>query len=145
MKLSHNPSRPRWRCSTGEKEAGLRSSSWLHNTKLPFLTVVRFLYCWIQELTSIEWCRRDSTIPRGDLGSRCPRGHPCSHREPAFAENRWSGFDRRDRRNPLLQEEKSCRQDSYPTMGSRRYLSIDGSLLRHRGARSFSPNSTLSN
>ena len=44
---------------------GLRVGSWLENTRLPLLTVIRFLYSWSQELSSIQWCARELQISAG--------------------------------------------------------------------------------
>ena len=62
MKLSANLPRPRWRCGTCEEELGVRTDGWLHQSKLPLLTAVRFLYSWSKVLTPIEWSRKELNI-----------------------------------------------------------------------------------
>ena len=58
----------RWICARCEQQKGLRTNSWLENTKLPCLTVVRFLYAWSQELTSLKWCATElSMSPRATV------------------------------------------------------------------------------
>jgi len=57
-------SRMRWRCKKrgcGE-EVGLRVGNWLEGIRLPLLTVVRFLYGWAWEYTSVAWCERELGI-----------------------------------------------------------------------------------
>jgi hypothetical protein len=59
MKLTQG-TQNRWRCRkvNCQEAIGLRAGSWFSNTKLPFVTIVRFIYCWAEELTSIEWCEK---------------------------------------------------------------------------------------
>ncbi|KAF7636211.1 Transposase, ISXO2-like domain-containing protein [Meloidogyne graminicola] len=49
-----------WQCNTVgcRQQFGLRSGNWFSNTKLPFLKIVRFIYCWSEDLTSIAWCEK---------------------------------------------------------------------------------------
>ena len=61
MKLYH-AKRPIWKCNKCSQQLGLRSSNWFSNTKLPFLTIVRFIYCWAEELTSIKWCEKQLDV-----------------------------------------------------------------------------------
>ena len=57
MKLSIG-SRVDWRCNKSgcRNKIGIRVGTWFVDTRLPFVTAVRFFYCWAQELTSIKWC-----------------------------------------------------------------------------------------
>ena len=61
MKLYHK-ARPVWECKPCKQQVGVRVGSWFVNTKLPFLTIVRFIYCWSKELTSIAWCEEQLEI-----------------------------------------------------------------------------------
>jgi transposase-like protein len=60
MKLSFG-SVTRWRCTKSgcSTDVGIRSSNWLENSRLAFITIVRFIYCWAKELTSINWCEEE--------------------------------------------------------------------------------------
>ena len=64
MTMSTSGPRPRWRCGRCGTETGLRAGSWLEKTKLPLLTIVRFLYSWSRELTSIEWCQQELSMTK---------------------------------------------------------------------------------
>ena len=55
MKICHIK-RPVWKCHPCKQQIGLRSGNWFKNTRLPFVTIVRFIYSWAKELTSIKWC-----------------------------------------------------------------------------------------
>lgn len=59
MKLSLG-GRPQWWCRKKECKTTvrLRSGNWLENSRLPFLTALRFIFCWCEELTSIKWCAK---------------------------------------------------------------------------------------
>ncbi|KAF0766014.1 Uncharacterized protein FWK35_00004049 [Aphis craccivora] len=35
---------------------GIRTNTWLYNCRLPFLKIVKFIYWWSKELTSIKFC-----------------------------------------------------------------------------------------
>ncbi|VDN54015.1 unnamed protein product [Dracunculus medinensis] len=37
----------------------IRSGNWLEGSRIPISAVIRFIYCWCQQLTSIEWCQRE--------------------------------------------------------------------------------------
>lgn len=52
---------PFWKCTTRPclKKVGLRVGTWFSNSKIPFVTAVRFIYSWVYELTSISWCERE--------------------------------------------------------------------------------------
>ena len=56
--------RLQWACNTlgCRRRLGIRSGSWFANTKLPFVTIVRFIYCWAEEMTSIKWCKKQLGI-----------------------------------------------------------------------------------
>lgn len=53
-------SETRWRCnkSTCRSEVGIRAGNWLEDSRLLFVTIVRFIYCWAEELTSVKWCEK---------------------------------------------------------------------------------------
>ena len=50
-------SRMRWRCMKRgcREEVGLRAGNWLEGIRSPLVTVVRFLYGWAWEYTSVAW------------------------------------------------------------------------------------------
>ena len=50
----------RWKCYTQgcKKEFGLRTGTWLANSHVKFETVILFIFCWAEELTSIKFCKR---------------------------------------------------------------------------------------
>lgn len=56
--------RNQWACNTVgcRKRLGLRSGNWFSNTKLPFLTMLRFIYFWSEELTSVKFCEKQLEI-----------------------------------------------------------------------------------
>ncbi|GBO46687.1 hypothetical protein AVEN_74054-1 [Araneus ventricosus] len=49
---------PIWRCClrSCKERKGMRTKTWFEGRRIPFLTAVRFIYCWCQELTSVEFC-----------------------------------------------------------------------------------------
>lgn len=57
----------RWNCNTRgcRQKIGIRSGSWFSNTRLPFLKMLRFIYCWSEELTSVKWCDKQIGIVIG--------------------------------------------------------------------------------
>ncbi|XP_059168853.1 male abnormal protein mab-31-like [Physella acuta] len=59
MKLSLNTTgtkAPSWRCRKCRQKKGLRTNTWFDGSRIPFLTAVRFIYLWCQELTSVDFC-----------------------------------------------------------------------------------------
>ena len=32
------------------------------DSRIPFITAVRFIYCWVYELTNVAWCERELGI-----------------------------------------------------------------------------------
>jgi hypothetical protein len=38
------------------------SGTWINPSTLPFTTIVRFIYCWAEELTSGKFCKKKETI-----------------------------------------------------------------------------------
>jgi len=53
--------RARWVCKKKEcrVEVGMRVGNWLEGGRLDFVTVLRFIYCWCHEYTSIDYCERE--------------------------------------------------------------------------------------
>ena len=51
----------RWCCNKREcrSEVKMRVGNWLEGSKLCFAIIVRFLYCWSREYTSIEFCKHE--------------------------------------------------------------------------------------
>ena len=50
-----------WRCPKRRcrKNKGLRIDTWFHPSKLEFNTILKFIFWWARELTSIKFCRRE--------------------------------------------------------------------------------------
>ncbi|KAL7076876.1 hypothetical protein ACQ4LE_003891 [Meloidogyne hapla] len=63
MKLSIGK-QVRWRCckSTCRSEINIRSGNWLEGSRIPIVTIVRFIYAWAFEMTSGEFCEREMKI-----------------------------------------------------------------------------------
>ena len=57
-------SEPRWRCCkrSCRFEVRLRSGNWLEGIRLPLTTVVKFIYGWATETSSLSWCERELHI-----------------------------------------------------------------------------------
>ena len=53
-----------WCCNKAgcRNKVGIRVGNWFTDTRLPFVTVVRFFYCWARELTSVELCEKELGI-----------------------------------------------------------------------------------
>ncbi|XP_023243935.1 uncharacterized protein LOC111641917 [Centruroides sculpturatus] len=62
MKL--NISKGVWRCTISSCDVmiSIRSNNWFSGSRIPFLTAVRFIYHWTEEVTSIKWCRKHLNI-----------------------------------------------------------------------------------
>ena len=50
-----------WRCHVNkcQKKVSLRKDTWFLNSRLSFVTAVRFIYGWASESTSIKWCKKE--------------------------------------------------------------------------------------
>ncbi|CAJ0601734.1 unnamed protein product [Cylicocyclus nassatus] len=50
-----------WKCSktTCRQKTNIRTGTWFVNSRISFVTAIRFIYCWAKELTSIEWCKNE--------------------------------------------------------------------------------------
>ena len=57
MKLSYSDG-VRFRCDlkSCRFKKSIRKGTWFENSRLSFLTILRFIYCWSKELTSINFC-----------------------------------------------------------------------------------------
>lgn len=53
-------SQKRWRCKNKScgVEFGLRKGTWLNNSRISCTSVIRFIYGWCEEYTSLSWCKR---------------------------------------------------------------------------------------
>jgi hypothetical protein len=53
-----------WRCveKACKKTKGVRPDTWIHPSTLPFTKIVRFIYCWAHEMTSVKFCERELEI-----------------------------------------------------------------------------------
>lgn len=60
MKLSIGK-QVRWRCqkSTCRSEINMRVGNWLEGSRIPYVTIVRFIYAWAFEYTSVDFCERE--------------------------------------------------------------------------------------
>lgn len=49
-----------WACRKKEcrTHVGMRAGTWLANARIPCLTIVRFIYAWSEEMSSIKWCAK---------------------------------------------------------------------------------------
>jgi len=56
----------RWRCTTRSCTASVRMrvGNWLEGSRIPFVTIIRFVYCWAWELTSVNFCERELGIDK---------------------------------------------------------------------------------
>lgn len=56
----------RWRCAKKDcrDEVKMRVGNFLEGSRLPFVTVVRFIYCWSHEMTSVKFCERELGIEK---------------------------------------------------------------------------------
>lgn len=54
----------KWKCNKRKcnETKRFRVGNWLEYSRIPIVTVVRFIYCWCEELTSIEFCDRQLNI-----------------------------------------------------------------------------------
>ena len=54
-----------WYCQRGHKERrGLRNGTFFEDSRLHFVTAVRFIYSWSMEYTSIKWCEDELGMDR---------------------------------------------------------------------------------
>ena len=60
--LSHYP--PVWHCHKQgcKSKSGLRSMTWLENTKLPMEIIVYFVHAWCNNLTTTKFCKEQIKI-----------------------------------------------------------------------------------
>ena len=58
-----------WKCNTGPcvKKVALRIDTWFENSRILFITAVRFFYSWAYELTSLLWCERELGMSHNTL------------------------------------------------------------------------------
>lgn len=59
--------RIRWRChlSSCRTKKSIRTGTWFETSKLPFLTCLRFIYSWSEELTTMKWCNKQLDMAGG--------------------------------------------------------------------------------
>lgn len=64
MRLSLSDKEDRWRCYLKDcrKDIPLRKGTWLEGSKLPYRTIILFIYCWSYELSSVSFCERELEI-----------------------------------------------------------------------------------
>lgn len=61
MTLIANENRQRWRCSlrSCREECPIRKQTWLEGSRLSFVTILKFIYSWSREYTSITFCETE--------------------------------------------------------------------------------------
>ena len=61
VKVSHGSQIPVWRCPTKTCKSvkGLRPDTWFAPSTLSFHTIIKFIYWWSTEQTSIEFCKQE--------------------------------------------------------------------------------------
>jgi len=54
----------RWQCMKKDcrTKVRMRVGNWLEGSRIPFVTIVRFIYCWSWEMTSVSFCERELGI-----------------------------------------------------------------------------------
>nr|XP_027203037.1 uncharacterized protein LOC113796938 [Dermatophagoides pteronyssinus] len=48
----------RWRCNSCRTKKSIRKGTWFESSRLSFLSALRFIYGWSQEMTSVKWCEK---------------------------------------------------------------------------------------
>lgn len=56
-----------WKCTSRscqgvKKSVRMRVGNWFQGSRIPFVTALRFIYCWAWELTSMKFCERELGI-----------------------------------------------------------------------------------
>lgn len=61
MNLQLTATHARWSCSkrTCRTLIHVRQGTWLFSSRLPFRTIVLFIYCWSREMTSVSFCEKE--------------------------------------------------------------------------------------
>lgn len=59
MKLYHGCDGLFFKCTAQPYTQTVRLGNWFEDSRLPFVTAIRFIYSWAYELTSIEWCQHE--------------------------------------------------------------------------------------
>lgn len=56
--------RVRWHCNRSgcRTTVSLRGGKWFLNSRLPFQTVLCFIYFWVRETYLAEWCKREQDM-----------------------------------------------------------------------------------
>ncbi|KAF1740083.1 hypothetical protein MXB_393 [Myxobolus squamalis] len=54
----------RWKCDQCSDSVRLRVGNWLENSHISYAVIVRFIYAWSHEQTSIKWCKRELGIAK---------------------------------------------------------------------------------
>lgn len=64
MRLQIRDKGDRWRCHIRgcRCEKSIRADTWINPSKLPFQTIILFIYCWSKELTSVRFCQEELEI-----------------------------------------------------------------------------------
>ena len=55
-----------WKCNVKscKIQISVRTDTWLSNSRMNLVTVVRFIYAWSLEATNIKWCRKQLGIEK---------------------------------------------------------------------------------
>jgi len=58
-----------WKCNIKncQKKVSVRNNTWFEHSRLSFVTVLRFIFAWSQELTSIKWCEQNLKINKNTV------------------------------------------------------------------------------
>ena len=69
MTLQLRDNGDRWRCRLRQcrTEVGLRNDTWLENSRLSYRNIILFMYCWSNEMTSIEFCERELLLNKNTV------------------------------------------------------------------------------
>lgn len=64
MKLECNDNRDRWRCRARacREDKQLRKNTWLEGSRLPYDTIVLFIYSWSHDLATIDFCEKELSM-----------------------------------------------------------------------------------
>ncbi|VDL83097.1 unnamed protein product [Nippostrongylus brasiliensis] len=57
----------RWKCTKENctnSSYSIRSGTWFACSKLPFVDIIRFIYCWSEELTSVKFCEKELNLSK---------------------------------------------------------------------------------
>ncbi|XP_060845666.1 uncharacterized protein LOC132925272 [Rhopalosiphum padi] len=58
-----------WKCNikSCQKKVSVRNNTGFERSRLPFVTVIRFIFAWTEESTYIKWCERNLKINKNTV------------------------------------------------------------------------------